>query len=308
MRALILLALLAVATPVRAELVEQSRWVMGTQLRILIESGDHEAEELDPLFRQCFDLATGCERVLSRWDPEAELAVLNASAGREVKVSPQLFAWLQRSARDSRLTQGAFDPSVGTWILDPYSLVEVGMDRILRDASRNTVILPEGMALDSGGDGKGIAVDLIASHLRKSGAEALVSFGGSSIYGVGKGPEHKGWEIAVMDVNGVWIGTAILKNAALSVSHSVQVDELENGRTRTRYHIYDPATGLLVKTKRTSVVWAKTATEAEVLSTALIVRGPAGMKFLKHYRDSEAILTPVRGLTPDWWKQPSQKD
>jgi len=308
LRALIFLALLAVATPVRAELVEQSRWVMGTELRILIESGDREAAELDPVFRECCDLATGCERVLSRWDPEAELALLNASAGREVEVSPQLFAWLQRCARDSRRTDGAFDPSVGTWILDPYGDVEIGMERILRDASRRTVILPEGMALDSGGDGKGVAVDLIASHLRQVGAEALVSFGTSSIYAVGKGPGHLGWEIAVMDVNGVWIGTAILKNAALSVSHSVQVDELENGRTRTRYHIYDPATGLLVKTKRTSVVWAKTATEAEVLSTALIVRGPAGMKFLKQYRDAEAILTPVRGLTPDWWKQPSQEN
>ena len=111
-----------------------------------------------------------------------------------------------------------------------------------------------------------------------------------------------------MDVDGDWIGTAILNDAALSVSHSVQVDELENGRTRTRYHIYDPATGRLVDTKRTSVVWARTAVEAEVLSTALIVRGPAGMKFLKQFRDSEAILTPVRGRTPDWWELPDQKD
>jgi thiamine biosynthesis lipoprotein ApbE len=117
-----------------------------------------------------------------------------------------------------------------------------------------------------------------------------------------------GWQVAVMDVNGSWIGTAILKNAALSVSHSVQVDELENGRTRTRYHIYDPATGRLVQTERTSVVWAKTAVEAEVLSTALIVRGPAGMKFLEQYPGAEALLTPVRGLTPEWWEIPTQKD
>jgi thiamine biosynthesis lipoprotein len=307
-KGLILLILLSIATPVSAELIEQSRWVMATELRILIESGDRETAELDPLFEECFDLATGCEHVLSRWDPEAELALLNASAGREVKVSPQLFAWLQRCARDSRLTEGAFDPSVGTWILDPYTNVEIGMDRILRDSSRSTVILPEGMALDSGGDGKGIAVDLIASHLRQAGVGALVSFGGSSWYGVGKGPQSKGWQLAVLDVDGVWIGTAILKNAALSVSHSVQVDELENGRTRTRYHIYDPATGRLVKTKRTSVVWAKTATAAEVLSTALIVRGPAGMKFLKQFPDAEAILTPVRGRTPDWWELPTTKD
>ena len=308
MRGLALLILLSVAVPVRAGLIEQSRWVMGTELRIVIESGDRDDTDLDSLFRECFDLATGCERVLSRWDPDAELALLNASAGREVKVSPRLFAWLQRSARDSRRTDGAYDPSVGTWILDPDSEVEIGMDRVLRDASRNTVTLPEGMALDSGGDGKGVAVDLLAARLRRAGVGALVSFGGSSIYGVGEGPGHEGWQVAVMDVNGTWIGTAILKNAALSVSHSVQVDELEDGRTRTRYHIYDPATGRLVQTERTSVVWAKTAVEAEVLSTALIVRGPAGMKFLEHYRGAEALLTPVRGLTPEWWEIPTQKD
>jgi thiamine biosynthesis lipoprotein len=307
-RGLILLTLLLVATPAPAELIEQSRWVMGTELRILIESGDRETAELDSLFRESFDLVMDCERVLSRWDPEAELALLNASAGREVEVSPRLFSWLQRCARDSRRTDGAFDPSVGTWILDPDSKVEIGMDRILLDAGRMTVTLPAGMALDSGGDGKGIAVDLVAAHLRNAGVGALVSFGGSSIFGVGKGPGQTGWEIAVVDVDGDWIGTAILNDAALSVSHSVQVDELENGRTRTRYHIYDPATGHLVETKRTSVVWARTAVEAEVLSTALIVRGPAGMKFLEQFRDSEAILTPVRGRTPDWWKLPDQKD
>ena len=192
MRGLILLALLIVAMPVRAELIEQSRWVMGTELRILIESGDRETADLDSLFRESFDLVTDCERVLSRWDPEAELALLNASAGREVEVSPQLFDWLERCARDSRRTDGAFDPSVGTWILDPNSKVEIGMERILRHAGRNTVTLPEGMALDSGGDGKGIAVDLVATHLRNAGVGALVSFGGSSIFGVGEGPGRRG--------------------------------------------------------------------------------------------------------------------
>ena len=297
-----------VATPVRAELVEQSRWLMGTELRIVIESGDREAEELDSMFRESFELAAGCERVLSRWDPDAELARLNASAGREVEVSSELFAWLQRSTRDSRRTEGAFDPSVGTWIVDPSSRVEIGMDRILRDAGRHTVILPAGMVLDSGGDGKGVAVDLVVARLRQAGASALVSFGGSSSFGLGEGPGSKGWRLAVMDVDGVWIGTAILKDAALSVSHSVQVDELENGHTRTRYHIYDPATGLLVKTKRTSVVWSRTAVEAEVLSTALIVRGPEGMKYLEQYRGAEAILTPLRGRAPDWWEPSSLED
>lgn len=297
---LLVLALL-LASPARAELVERSQWLMGTELRIVIETDGRVHEAVEEVFRDCFAAAAETERVLSRWHEEAELARLNAAAGREVEVSEALFAWLERCAIDARRTGGAFDPSVGTWILHPGADVEIGMDRIDLDPRRRTVRLPEGMALDSGGDGKGVAVDEMAGRLRAAGLEGMISFGGSSCYGVGDGPDGEGWSLAVTGIDGGWLGTALLRDRALSVSRSMQVDQLGGGETVRRPHIYDPATGELVTVERTSIVVAPTATAAEVLSTALVVRGRAGLDFLVEYPGAEALLTPLPERAPEWW-------
>jgi thiamine biosynthesis lipoprotein len=290
----VLLLLFAMVLPAHAEIVpieQRSQWVMGTELRIVIVGDDAPA-----LLDECFAIAHGAERVLSRWDPQAELARLNAAAGAETEVSAELFAWLERCARDHRRTGGAFDPTVGTWILDPESRMEIGMGRVELGPGRH-VRLPAGFALDSGGDGKGVAVDLIVARLREAGVEALVSFGGSSIYGLGAGP-GEGWTLGVADVEGNVLGTVRLEDAGLSVSHSIQIDHLADGRNEHRPHIYDPATGELVTEARTAVVWSTSATEAEVLSTALIVRGDLGL--LEEFPGARAVISPREGPLPDW--------
>jgi thiamine biosynthesis lipoprotein len=288
-------ALIAGATSARAEFVERSQWVMGTVLRIVVR-----APVEDGLLEECFDLARACEQTLSRWSPEAELARLNAAAGGEVVVSPELFAWLERCARDHERTGGAFDPTVGTWILDPDSDAEIGMDRIRLGPGR-TVFLPAGLALDSGGDGKGVAVDLIVDRLRAAGVDALVSFGESSSYGIGRGPEGDGWKLAVLDASGEEIGVAVLEDAGISVSWSLRVEQLADGSSPRRAHIFDPATGELVDVERTAVVWSRSATEAEVLSTALIVRGDPAI--LEKFPGAEALITPLGSERPHWFPE-----
>lgn len=287
--------LLLLALPARAEVAERSQWVMGTELRLVLVGAANEE-----LFGDCFEIARDCERVLSRWDAEAELARLNASAGTQVEVSEPLFAWLERCARDHRRTGGAFDPTVGTWILDPESRVGIGMDRVQLGPGRQ-VRLPAGIALDSGGDGKGVAVDLVVARLRAAGAEALVNFGGSSTYGVGDGPDDLGWKLGVADVEGAWLGTVVLEDAGLSVSHSIQVDQLDDGRNEIRPHVFDPATGELITEARTAVVWSKSATEAEVLSTALIVRGD--LELLAEFPGAKAFVSPSSSALPDWLRR-----
>lgn len=291
-----------------ASTVDRAQWLMGTELRITLETGTLDSDRVDALFRECFAIAAATERVLSRWDPQAELAQLNAAAGQRVEVSPELFAWLKRCAVDARLTEGAFDPTVGTWILDPDSTGPIGMDRVVLDQENRSVLLPAGMALDSGGDGKGVAVDRIVMHLREAGVAGLVNFGGSSSYGIGGGPEGDGWRLAVLDVSGAWIGTVVLRDAALSISRSIQVDELGEGKTLRRAHIYDPSTGELVTEPRTSIVVAPSATVAEVLSTALIVRGTAGLGLLDAYAGAQALVTPIAQQTPLWWRVPDGQD
>ena len=59
----------------------------------------------------------------------------------------------------------------------------------------------KGVEIDPGGIGKGYAVDRMVEVLKEHGiATALVSGGGSSIYGLGAPPtEPRGWKLEIQD-------------------------------------------------------------------------------------------------------------
>ena len=63
------------------------------------------------------------------------------------------------------------------------------------------------------------------------------------------------------------LGIVYLRDQALSSSASITNDHAGPGQA----HIVDPRTGELIVAKRFAAVLAPTATEAEVLSTALVV-------------------------------------
>ena len=123
-------------------------------------------------------------------------------------------------------------------------------------------------------------------------------FGESSSYGLGRGPDGQGWKLAVRDASGEEVGVAVLEDSGISVSWSLRVEQLADGSSHRQPHIFDPATGELVEEERTAVVWSRSATEAEVLSTALIVRGD--LAILEEFPGAEALITPLGPGRPHW--------
>ena len=108
------LGLAAACSPEEPRLVEVSdgRYAMGTVLEITLLVRDRrEGEEtLDALFA----LATHLERRMTVYDPESDVSRLNRTAGRgPQRVAPELAELLARSESLSRLTQGAFDVTIG---------------------------------------------------------------------------------------------------------------------------------------------------------------------------------------------------
>ena len=101
-----------------------------------------------------------------------------------------------------------------------------------------------GVELDLGGIAKGYAVDRVAGLLkRRQVAAALISAGGSTIYGLGAPPGADGWEVKLQDpIDSRKIAFAIkLKDRALSVAGSSE-KAFEAGGVRYS-HIMDPRTG-----------------------------------------------------------------
>ncbi len=98
---------------------------------------------------------------------------------------------------------------------------------------------------------------------------ALLHGGTSSVVGLGPQP----WQVAVENQ------LLTLQNDALSVSG-----------TRERRHIVDLRTGLPIETESIAVVQTTSATDAEALSTALLVMGDSE-RLLAHFLQIRVIMT-----------------
>jgi len=258
----LVVAPIASAAPRPREFTAQTQWVMGTSLRIQLPTA---RADRDTVFAACFEAAQHWDDLLSPWKPAAPLTRLSAEAGAWVEVPGELLDYLERAVNDARRTGGVFD----------ITLTRGGSQKIEIDRTGSRARLPaDSPALDPGGDGKGVALDAIAVILDRAGVgEALVDFGGSSFLARGGGPEGSGWAVALAGVDGELLGTLRLVDTALSVSSTVQRREGEDGAVVERLHLVDPSTGAVVRERRSVAVLSESATEAEVLSTAVAILG-----------------------------------
>jgi thiamine biosynthesis lipoprotein len=271
----------------------------GTEAGTLAEAAEAALDEVDRI-----------DRLMSHYKPESPLSRLNREAGRgPVAVEAELFDFIAESLRYGRESDGAFDITVGplmkAWgffrgegrLPKESELAEVkgriGYRHIVLDAAAKAIRFERpGMELDLGGIAKGYAVDRAVAVLREKGvAAALVSAGGSTIYGLGVPPGADAWEVTVQDpVHASRTALAVaLKDRALSVSGSYEKSFEVDG---VRYsHIMDPRTARPVPNVLGVAVVTNTGTAGDALDNVLFVQGvEAGSAYLENHvgPDSEA--------------------
>ena len=224
---------------IRTACVCEVHYTMGTLLQITVCGPRARATEA---VRRAAGRARRAERLFSAHDPRSILAEMNRLR-RLPSAAPPPFARLIRRAwawRDG--TDGAFDPGVQGW-------------------------------LDLGAIAKGYVVDQIARAFRRGGIRrALINFGQSSLYAIGRPPGLAAWPIVLRgEAPGSLAGGLLLRDAALSVSgtHRVDLSGRELGP-----HVVDPRTGRRLRRRALAAVVGPSAEAAEALSTALLVRGP----------------------------------
>lgn len=234
------------------------------------------------------------EAQLSFYRPDSEIAWLNRHAAKApVLVSPRLFSILDQCRQYTALTDGAFDVTVGplmrAWrfvrekgaVPAPEELARarepVGISHLVFDRDRSTIAfdLP-GVEIDLGGFGKGYAVEAAIASLKDNGVTcALLHSGTSSVAVIGRPPDSDAWRLELQEPlkdgeNPLRVG---LLDNALSVSavhgKSFRVGEREYG------HVIDPATGEPVERALAAAAIGPSASVCEVLSTALLVKGPS---------------------------------
>ena len=294
---------------------------MGTTYRIQLYGAVRE--DLPLVAESAFDEVDRIDRLMSVYKRNSAVSFINRRAGREpVQVEPELFDFLQRCLAFSRQSQGAFDVTVqplmrvwgffgGQGRLPPETerrkaLQRVGFRKLSLDSGRRTVRFSrEGMALDLGGIAKGYAVDRVVSLLREYRIEsALVSAGGSTVFGLGAPPGKTAWRVKVRDPafprdpqrSAL---TVALENQCLSISGSYENSFSSGGVTYS--HIMDPRNGRPVQGVLSVAVVAGSGMEGDALDNALFVMGPEKAQgYLKRYPRVQAYY--FLPLKEEGWK------
>jgi FAD:protein FMN transferase len=255
---------------------------MGTDAHVVV------VEAGDALLTHARARIADLEARWSRFRPDSELSRLNASAGRPMVVSPETLDLIGRAVEGWRLTGGRFDPTVLRALLAAgYDRDYAALDRIAisppapprpspgcaairLDPAVRAVTLPAGVAVDSGGIGKGLAADLVVEELLADGAAgACVNLGGD-LRVAGEGPADGSWLVAV-DGPG---HPPVLSLADGGVATSSRLRRRWWRAGRTLHHVIDPATGAPADTPvGSTTVIDGAAWRAEVLATAALVAG-----------------------------------
>jgi thiamine biosynthesis lipoprotein len=274
------------------------------------------------------DLLTGLmadvDLAASRFRDDSELAAVDAANGRWTRISPLFTQLLAVGLRAASLTDGDVDPTVGA------ALTGLGYDRDLDDVSPDGAVVPApapgwrtieldeerhrvrvgpGVRLDLGATAKAWTADRAAAAIaEQTDTGCLVSIGGDVAI-AGPAPEG-GWRVRVEDVAGDPDAAPAGSSAVVTLEDGGLATSSVRARRWQRdglwlHHLIDPHTGLPpVPAWRTVSAAAGCCVDANVLTTAAVVRGHRIWPLLREARLPARLVTPDgQVLTAGGWPE-----
>lgn len=240
------------------------------------------------------------DKACSRFRPDSELSSLNECPGRLTGISPLFAELIAQALRAAELTSGAVDPTVGQALADagydrdfgelagtgPAAVATArpapGWRQVRLNRPTNQVELAPGVSLDLGATAKAWAADRCASLIAaRLSTGVLVSLGGD--IAVAGQPPPEGWPIRVTDDHAAAPDapgqTVTIRSGGLATSSTTVRAWSQGGQPR--HHIIDPRTGEPASSCwRTVSVTAATCADANIASTASIVKGEYALPWL----------------------------
>lgn len=294
-------------------LVKYSRRAMACAFEIWLNAGQYPAD--GDVALSALDLIESLEEQLTVFRDSSEISRLNQAAPLQpTEVEPRLFHLLAQCIDLWRLTRGAFDITAGP-LTDLWgfkrregrlpesgeidtALCRIGSQHLELDFERQTVRFDQpGIEINLGAIGKGYALDRCAEQFAAAGIhDYLIHGGNSSVLARGSraAGDERGWHVGVRNPlrPQEYLGEILVRDKALSTSGSgTQFFERDGKRFG---HLLDPRTGWPATGVLSVTALAQTAAEAEALSTACYVLGPAdtGQLLAQHPRFGCLMICP----------------
>jgi thiamine biosynthesis lipoprotein len=253
--------------------------VMGTNFFCLVVGGNNE------ICDAVYQFANELETKWSRYIPTSELMQINNNPESMIQVSDATLRLVNEMKNGFEVTQGIFSgnilgelidlgfansrinpENVTNWQARAKSVADLSDVEI--DLQNKSVSVPSGVALDSGGIGKGLAADLMSDYAMQLGAMGIAVFAGGDVAVKGMAPDAAGWKVNISDPGDVdkFIDTISLSRGGLATSSPM------GWRIKDAHHIIDPRTH---KSSDSDVlqatIIAQNASQAEVLAKMCVI-------------------------------------
>jgi thiamine biosynthesis lipoprotein len=331
-----------------AFLVSVRRRAMACEFEVQL-AASRDDDSMEHVF-SALDLVEQLESQMTVYRGDGEVVQLNReAANRPVRVESRLYSVFKVVERLHRETGGAIDITSGplseAWGFSrregrlptdeaiAAALERVGMQNVeLADAEQTIAFRRLGVSVHLNCIGKGYALDRMAELLQHNFVDDFLLHGGkSSVLARGDQPGsttaedsessagkercRTGWTIGLRHPlrPAERLAEFVLRDQALATSGSGTQFFIRRGR---RYgHILDPRTGRPAEGLYSATAISPTAAEADALSTAFYVMGPAEVaKYCGEHANIGALLVApgeregeIRlfacGLTGDQWRQ-----
>lgn len=270
------------------QVVSRQRQMMGTVFIITTSASDEATAA--PAIAAAMDEIARLEAVLSEWQSTSEISQINAASGdHAVHVGADTLAVVRTALDVSRASDGLFDlswaalrglyefrPGYPHRTPTPKQITKqtrlVNWRDIVVNEQASTVFLRrKGMALGTGGIGKGYALDRAGAVLERAGIHNYMIFGGGQVQVKGR-KSGRGWRVGIQHPREESTFAFVESDGgSISTSGDYEHFYIEDGKRW--HHILDPRTGNPATASIAVTVVAKNGMLADALTKPCFIRG-----------------------------------
>ena len=268
---------------------------------IKVEILDYSDEEV---IKGCEDICKKYDAMFSKTNENSEISKINQAAGQPVEVSDDMITIIKKGLYSSRLSQGAFDITIGSvsnlWDFKSEEPVIPAADAVAAAKNHvnfqniilknNTVTLTDpNTQLDVGAIAKGYIADRLKDYLKENGVKHAVINLGGNVLTLGTKADGSDYNIAIQkpfDKSGEAIASVKISDKSVVTTGNYQRYFEKDGKIY--HHVLDPKTGMPCETDLYSVsIITVSSLTADALSTVC---------FLKGYQEALALVNQLNNV------------